>query len=392
MTKTVDILRGPFDPGGQPEIVSPHKMLVGLFSWNVAGGSTISKAILADRERYRDYYQWPKAKYILQLADRIGFDFEVPFGRYLGHDGPIGFNDEQLDVVTNAAAASQVTQHLLVASTAHITYRYHPLHFAKFGAQIDQMSHGRWILNVVTGWFAEEYAMFSGSMDWIPHDERYEIADEFVTLMKWLWASDEPINYEGRYFKSKGGIVNPKPVRRPRPLLMNAGHSRAGIDFAANHCDWLFSYGGSSESLKETNDKLRERTAYYGRRVRPVTFTYNIFGDTDAQAKERFDWIANEMDEDATNRFIARATSQPEMSYGEEFGSQVSKDDALKFALGLGGWWMVGSPETQAELIRMLHDDCGMEGILLSCFDPLYGLHYLENGVFPILRKMGLRA
>ena len=110
MAKAADILSGPFDPGGQPEIISPHKMLTGLFSWNVAAGSTISKAVLAERERYRDYYRWPKAKYILQLADQIGLDFEVPFGRYLGHGGPSGFNEEQLDVITNAAAASQVTE------------------------------------------------------------------------------------------------------------------------------------------------------------------------------------------------------------------------------------------------------------------------------------------
>jgi dimethylsulfone monooxygenase len=74
----------------------------------------------------------------------------------IGHGGEIGFNDEQLDVVTSAAALSQLTRSILLFSTVHVTYAFHPLHFARFGAQIDYLSNGRWGLNVVTGWFAEE--------------------------------------------------------------------------------------------------------------------------------------------------------------------------------------------------------------------------------------------
>ena len=60
-------------------------------------------------------------------------DFEVPFGGYLGHGGEIGFNDEQLDVVTSAAALSQITKNILLFSTVHVTYAFHPLHFARLG-------------------------------------------------------------------------------------------------------------------------------------------------------------------------------------------------------------------------------------------------------------------
>jgi dimethylsulfone monooxygenase len=237
---TADIFKGPLDPGGQPEIESPNKLLLGLFAWNVSCGATISKAVLADRARYRDYWQWPHASRLVQQAEQAGFDFEVPFGRYLGHGGEIGFNDEQLDVVASAAALSQITKNILLFSTVHVTYAFHPLHFARFGAQIDYLSDGRWGLNIVTGWFAEEYAMFSGSLNWLSHDERYAMADEFVTLMKWLWASKEPIDFQGKYYRSLGGLVKVKPTRRPRPILVSAGHSEAGIDFAAKHCEWLF--------------------------------------------------------------------------------------------------------------------------------------------------------
>lgn len=395
MAKTVDMLQGPFDPGGQPEMQSPHKMLVGLFAWNVSGGGTISKAVLADPARYRDYWQWPRAKRLLQLAEQVGFDFEVPFGRYLGHGGVTGFNDEQLDVITSAAALSQVTERLLLFSTAHITYGYHPLHFARFGTQIDYMSAGRWGLNVVTGWFAEEYAMFSGALDWLPHDERYAMADEFVTLLKWLWTSDTPIDCQGKYYKSLGGLVKVKPARKPRPILVNAGHSDAGIDFAAKHCEWLFCSGPNLETLKEHARKARERAAHYGRRLRLLTFTYNIIGDTNAEAKERFDWTANEVDQEAADRFIGRLQQQPQMSYARTFVQrpveQLPREEYLKIALGLGGWWVVGGPETQAEMMQELHR-IGFEGVLVTFFEPQRGVHYFGEKVFPLLKKMGLRT
>ncbi len=383
MSVSVDIFQGPFDPGGQPEIRNSNKILLGLFAWNVSCGATISKAVLTEPKRYRDYWQWPEASQLVQNAERAGFDFEVPFGRYVGHGGEIGFNDEQLDVITSAAALSQLTTNILLFSTAHVTYAFHPLHFARFGAQIDYLSNGRWGLNVVTGWFAEEYAMFTGSLQWVPHDERYAMADEFVTLMKWLWASEKPVDFFGKYYRSLGGLVKVKPVRRPRPVLVNAGHSEAGIDFAAKHCEWLFCSGPDLQALAEIARKARERAAHYGRRLRLLTFTYNIVGDTDAEAQARFSWIDSQIDQEAASRFLGRATQQPETSFQHEQFRHI--------ALGLSGYWSIGDPDTQAETIQALYE-LGYEGVLITFFDPFRGIEFFRAKVIPRLKNMGLRA
>ena len=55
MAKRVDITRGPFEPGGQPVLVSDNKIYLGLFAWNISCGIAISKAVLLDPERRRDY-------------------------------------------------------------------------------------------------------------------------------------------------------------------------------------------------------------------------------------------------------------------------------------------------------------------------------------------------
>ena len=58
----VQITQGPFDPGGQPTIASPHPLLLGLFAWNLTGGATISKAVLDDPDRYQNFWHWDTAR------------------------------------------------------------------------------------------------------------------------------------------------------------------------------------------------------------------------------------------------------------------------------------------------------------------------------------------
>ena len=152
--------RGPFDPGGQPDSGSENRLQMGLFAWNLTGGATASKAILEDPDRYQNFWHWDIARELVVTADRIGLEFELPFARWLGHGGPTEFNNDSLDFVSTAAALASITQQTMLMSTAHITYGYHPMHFAKFGSSIDYISGGRWGLNIVCGWFEEEQRMF----------------------------------------------------------------------------------------------------------------------------------------------------------------------------------------------------------------------------------------
>ena len=391
----VKTTRGPFDPGGQPQVDSPHPLVLGLFAWNLTGGATISKAVQADPARYRDFWHWDTARYLVQFAERIGFEFQVPFGRWLGHGGPTRFNEDQLDFLTTAAALAPLTRQILLFSTAHVTYGFHPLHFAKFGATIDYLSGGRWGLNIVTGWIEDEQALFGQTFP--DHDLRYEMADEFTTLMKWAWASEEPITYEGEFYKSYGAYVSPKPVRKPRPYLVNAGSSPAGVEFTAKHCDWLFS-SGNLDKIRAAADAVQERARHYQRQVDTLTTAYIIIEGTDAKAKEVRDWVTAEIDEEATDTFIERATSQPHSfapdrrrAPNTRIRQQTGEEAYRDVALGLTAYNVYGSPETVAEQLREVHQKGGQRGVMLSFFDPVKGLHMFHDEVLPLLRQMGLR-
>lgn len=394
--RKAEILRGPFDPGGQPETRTGDAMELGFFAWNIKGGMTASKGVLSNPKRYQDFWHWDSASRLVQLAEQVGFDYQVPFARWIGQGGATDYNDSNIDFLSSAAALAPITEKLGLFSTAHVTYKFHPLHFAKFGATIDFISKGRWGLNIVAGYSAREQAAF-GMKEPIPHDRAYDMADEFTTLLKYLWTSEERVEFEGEFYQSYGGVVSPKPIRSPRPVIMSAGNSEVGIDFACRQADWVFVTAPTLDGYKARVEEVQRLSGKYCRDVRASTMVYVIEDSTDGKAEATKRWLEDEVDHQATRNFI---DSMKRMSYSDEFfdkggdeddpWSGVGKDMFLRIALGIGAWQIIGSYETVAERIRELHE-IGIESILMCFFDPLGGLHHMEDEILPILKKMGLR-
>ena len=75
------------------------------------------------------------------------------------------FRESAADPLLVTAGLAPLTRNIILISTVHILYGWHPLHLAKFAASIDHMSHGRWGLNVVTGYKKSEYEMFGLAAD-----------------------------------------------------------------------------------------------------------------------------------------------------------------------------------------------------------------------------------
>ena len=392
--KKVDQLTGPFDPGGQPETRIGEPLELGFFAWNIKGGMTASKAVLSDPPRLQNYWEWPNSMRLVQLAEEVGFDYQVPFGRWLGQGGETDYNGAALDFLASAAATAPITKRLGLFSTAHITYRFHPLHIAKFGATIDHISGGRWGLNIVSGYSEREMAAF-GFKQPIGHDEAYDMADEFVCLMKHLWSETERFDFEGRYYQAYGALVAPRPTRNPRPVLMNAALSDKGIDFGVRHCDWVFTEMPTLEAYRERTNHIHNLAARYGRSVRVATMCWVVAAATDHEAKEIYDWIEAEIDHVAVLNFINSLSSTREArlagkTTGKEPWGGVGKDRYVRIALGIMSPQIVGSYETVAEKLRALHET-GLESLLICFFDPQKGLHQMQDDIIPILKKMGLR-
>ena len=123
------------------------------------------------------------------------------------------------------------------------------------------IGHGRFTLNLVTGWYLPEMEMFGITL--LDHDSRYEMAEEWVQIATRLWTDPEPFDFNGRFYQMKKAELAPKPIQRPRPPLMSAAGSDRGRRFAAQYCDVCFiapeSYG--LEQLKTKVDRYRDYAA-----------------------------------------------------------------------------------------------------------------------------------
>ena len=393
-TIKAEVLRGPFDPGGQPESATGQPLELSFFAWNVRSGLSASKAVLSDEDRYSHYWRWPVASKMLAHADRIGFDHQVQYGMWSGYGGASGWNDEGLDFATACTASAMVTERMNLFATVHVGYHFHPMHIAKLGGCMDFVSNGRFGLNVVTGANLSDFRLF-GMRERPPSDVRYDQADEFVTLLKYLWSCDDPVDFEGDHYQCYGGFVAPKPVREPRPILMNAGQSDAGFDFACRQADWVFVVPpkGRLEDYAAMVEKAHKLSAKYGRKVRVGAMCYAVIEETDGDAARVVDWLVDEGDREAIRNYMhAVVGTASGMAIDDESDPYVGlgEDQFNKVVLGMTGYQFVGSYETVAEKMREL-SGVGVDNLVIGFLDPQRGLRQMEAHVIPILRRMGLR-
>jgi FMNH2-dependent dimethyl sulfone monooxygenase len=321
----------------------------------------------------------------VQRVDELGFDFVFPVGRWAGDGGPTWFNEFTLEVTTLTSALAALTTRVMVFTTWHVSYHFHPLHVAKMGATIDHISGGRWGLNVVTGWKAKEVEMFG--KPFASHGERYELGTEFLSMVKDLWTAPGPIDLAGRYFSGRGCVVRPRPVQRPYPLVVNAGQSREGIAFATRHCDVIFVQGGQGEASSDV-DAVREVVAAVraaagdaGRTIKVILPVVLLCRDTEREARELRTRILEHGDYEAAGNLLSALTT------GSESWPRQTLEPVV---LGIGGFKFFGTPEQAADLLVRL-SAAGVDGVQLEFWSYYEEIGYFGERVLPLLEQAGLR-
>lgn len=321
-------------------------------------------------------------------AERYGFDLAFGLGQWLGkggYGGATNFREHELDPMISSAALAAQTERLLLISTVHVLYGWHPVHLAKFGACIDHISRGRWGLNVVTGYKPSEYRMFG--LEPIEHDLRYSMAAEFTQMLQVLWASDENVTMQGTHWSMQDAHVLPKPVHG-RPVLVNAASSPAGLEYSAQHSDLIFitSPGGADphravEMLPAHNRKIKELARARGREVRTVINPHVICRETEREAWAAYHRILEHEDMVAADNFVAAFTGGDNTSWRGHSREQ--------WVVG-GNVHLVGTPEQIVEWFGRLHD-AGCDGVQVNFFDYLPDLQLFGEQVVPLMVEAGLR-
>lgn len=362
-------------------LFGPAKLKLGTFCSNVNSGATMSSmdGILE--------LSWANTARITELADQMRFEAVVPIGRWRGLGGETDPNGESYESMTFAAGVGATTRHTTAFATLHVP-SMHPVMAAKQATTVDHISGGRFAINIVTGWNQQEIELFGSPL--LPHDERYTAAAEWITLMKEIWTSDDPVDFEGRYYQVKGAYLRPKPIQ-PYPVLMSAGASPAGQAFAAQHCDVAFTSFNERKlpAMRERINSYRKLAREkYGRSIKVWSNAYVIIGDTAEDAQRQFDYCIKEKGDFAAvdNLFAMLGLNNNNQSHTPEM-LQLLKHD---FMAGWGGYRIQGTKDQIVDEFRLLAE-AGVDGVLLSWPAYLDGMQRFKDEVHPLLVQAGLR-
>lgn len=321
-------------------------------------------------------------------AEELGFDLVFGLAQWLGkggYGGAMRFREKSTDPLMVTAGLAALTKRIMLISTVHILYGWHPLHLAKFAATIDNMSNGRWGLNVVTGYKKSEFEMFGLAP--IDHDHRYVMADEFTTIMKRLWQEDEDLTFAGQFWTMNGAFVAPKPVNG-RCILVNAASSGAGLAYATRHSDLIFvtSPVGADllkacEALPAHNARIKASAQEHGREIRTIINPHVICRETEREARAQYQAILDQQDTVAADNFHATFMGGDQSSW-----KQTTRD---QWVIG-GNVHIVGTPEQVVDgFIRLKKAGC--DGVQVNFYDFLPDLEFFGKRVLPLMLQAGLR-
>lgn len=344
-----------------------------------------------------------------------------------------------LDPVVLLAAAALATERIGFILTASTTFT-HPYNLARQMLSLEQLSRGRFAWNIVTT--TDERASGNFGMQKMPPPaERYAIAADFTDAFlklcdSWedealvgdpksgIWADTKrihPVDHIGPYFRVSGPMQVPRSPQG-RPMLVQAGSSPVGRDFAARYADAVFTVQTVREEAIAYYADVKQRIRAHGRdpdRVAILPGLSLVIGSTEAEAFKRLDWLDQIANDRSTLETFAHSLGleASELDYDKPFPehliAKVEEGDWLRrstghnqakirilkersltvrqiIARGSGGHYrLVGTPEQIANFMEDWADAGAADGFNL--FMDIYpsALVTFAEQVVPILQRRG---
>ncbi len=309
------------------------------------------------------------------LAEAAGLDFIMSMAKWRGYGGVTQHWRSALDSQILMAALAAVTKRVKVLATVH-TLLQNPAVTAKMIATLDQVSHGRAGLNVVNGAYKGEFEQMDAWRHEVGHDERYDLADEWMQIVKRLW-TEASVSFRGDYFTMNDCQSDPKPVRPP--FLVCAGTSPRGMRFTAEQMDAMFAGGRDEKELAGISRAVKALAHAAGRSIRTYTMMTLVIGDTDAQAEAEADHYRAGFDEEACFGMM-RAYGFLDAEIGRE-NSFVQNARS-----GFMSTRIVGSASTVTERMIGMLERCDLDGMMLIFPDYLTSMPIFAQEVMPAIR------
>ncbi|MGI6245646.1 MAG: NtaA/DmoA family FMN-dependent monooxygenase [Pseudochelatococcus sp.] len=327
------------------------------------------------------------------------------------------------------AALAGVTRHIGLAGTLTTTFN-EPYALARQLATLDILSNGRAAWNVVTSPGAFTGANFRRD-DFLPHGERYERAAQLIDASRALWdaaGGDGRLDVTTRHFDVHGHVALPA-LPQGHPVILQAGDSDAGREFAASHADAIFSRHGTLEDGQAFYADVKARLAKYGRKpddLKILPGAAFVLGDTEEEAREKHrairlqqvgpknaivlleqlwnrdlsaydpDGPLPEVDPDVSDHKLARGRTRQHddvLAAAREWREIAERDKLSIRDLIIrvtDRQWFIGTPDTVArEIDRYVQADASDGFILVPHLIP-GGFDSFVDKVVPLLQERGV--
>ena len=157
---------------------------------------------------------------------------------------------ELLEPLTTLSYIASRTDRLRVGTSCIVLAQRNPFLVAKQAATLDLFSKGRVVLGVGAGWAEREFQYLNADFG-----RRGKVMDESIRLMKALWKDDE-VDFEGEFFRVRGGIFLPKPARRGIPVWVG-GNGPTAVRRAAGLGDGWHPVGPDLDDFRKGADEIR---------------------------------------------------------------------------------------------------------------------------------------
>jgi FMN-dependent oxidoreductase (nitrilotriacetate monooxygenase family) len=338
------------------------------------------------------------------------------------------------DPIVIAAMMARITTHLGIGVTLSTTL-LNPYHIARMLATLDVMSKGRAAWNVVTS--SNQAAARNFGMDGLPpKEERYDRADEVLEACFGLWDSWDVdavrldknqgvfidpdkvrrAAYQGRWVSTQGPLNVPRSPQS-RPVIMQAGASDRGREFAARWAEIIFTIQHDQRAMREFYTDIKSRMTKYKRAPKDLAIFVSvdvITGETESIARERRDYVNNLVGFEVAAAVVAKHTGldvtqfpldQPIDTLPSGSGSYgtlinlVQGGKAQKLTLreaviryGISGLTpqIVGTPSSVADQMAEIFNAGDCDGFIISQAASPGGYEQFVRGVVPELQRRGL--
>jgi pyrimidine oxygenase len=319
---------------------------------------------------------------IVEKAERFGFDFALSMIKLHGFGGPSEFWDYNLESFTLMAGLAAVTSRIQLFATCAVLTMPPPI-AARMAVTIDSISHGRFGVNLITGWQRREYTQMGIWPGSEHYRRRYDYCAEYVTIMKELWETGQS-DFKGDFFQMDDCRCLPMPSRNI-PIIC-AAQSDAGTRYAARYVDYNFCGSGGVNQpslLIPSVARLVAASQEAGRHCGALILQMIIADETDAAAMAKWEHYKAGTDLEALAYRDEQAQDDPSQDpYAQPNRRRTMAIDKLPTNQGV----LVGSYATVARLLDEMAEIPGVQGVMMTFDDFVIGMEQFGTRILPLLR------